>query len=874
MKTMKKMMALIIAMVMVMSMGLPVMAAAPEDGSITVNSPIVGATYNAYKVFDMTTNEKVDSFSYTIDVNNPFYGAVVKYFNDNKGLTLTSIAGSDPATYNVKVDESTFNAQDFGKAMQEVLQNGSPAVTADADKGIVAKDAANAAITTTVTPIKVDVANSNQIKFDDLDLGYYLINPTYPSATPATATMGSGDNKKEFTVADLVTETVAGKTQIRKPYELTDGAKAKIQEYVNATVTDEYVNQYLSDHEITTNKDGSPLNNAGRAAYKTELIASMKADAEERVIAALTNNGSEADINVKEPILVFLDSSQPDAVINEKNELDKWDIPVNPDGIAEPGTPDHGEPKGGKNIIVQEATETTPAVYADWTEANVGDSIHYQLRVNAMNFIQDTGSAGQVPQQVKEYILADYQSDRMYLDTSEGKGIHVSIWAGDDDNNSQSDSKTNVTKANATHELKGSGADAYLDYTSQSGAFFKNGVDGSSTTDVLGNGGGIVVPWVKVSEKNAALDTTISPIYTQTNVPKYEEDGTTPIYKTEAIKEVDGEPVKATTSSGTEIAGQYVSVNNNIVDINGHLLDENNQPIQDYDTYYVYSLYNSDVTIVVDYWMILDDDAIVDEPGNKNYAQYGLSTVDNKDNENKPKQPTNPSDDDKPDQKKEVDEATVYTFAIAWVKVDNKANSLADATFQLPFYVKAEDGKAKKTADGNCYVYAKITDAEYNALSDADKKAYANTVTTDETGVITIKGLKQGTYSITETEAPAGYNQLTAPFEVQAKKSGEGVTTTTETIIYLDSKGDITKTETTSTTVTKKTDTDTFNNDSATGDEEKSVPVYQFNPVVNQKGTELPATGGMGTRLFYIFGAILVIGAGVVLVTRRRMNVE
>ena len=44
--------------------------------------------------------------------------------------------------------------------------------------------------------------------------------------------------------------------------------------------------------------------------------------------------------------------------------------------------------------------------------------------------------------------------------------------------------------------------------------------------------------------------------------------------------------------------------------------------------------------------------------------------------------------------------------------------------------------------------------------------------------------------------------------------------------------------------------------------------------VTNNSGSELPATGGIGTTIFYIIGAILVIGAGVVLVTRRRMRVQ
>ena len=44
--------------------------------------------------------------------------------------------------------------------------------------------------------------------------------------------------------------------------------------------------------------------------------------------------------------------------------------------------------------------------------------------------------------------------------------------------------------------------------------------------------------------------------------------------------------------------------------------------------------------------------------------------------------------------------------------------------------------------------------------------------------------------------------------------------------------------------------------------------------IVNNQGTTLPSTGGMGTTIFYLIGAVLVIGAGVLLVTRRRMKAE
>lgn len=51
-----------------------------------------------------------------------------------------------------------------------------------------------------------------------------------------------------------------------------------------------------------------------------------------------------------------------------------------------------------------------------------------------------------------------------------------------------------------------------------------------------------------------------------------------------------------------------------------------------------------------------------------------------------------------------------------------------------------------------------------------------------------------------------------------------------------------------------------------------ATTALQDQDVTNTKGTELPSTGGIGTTIFYVLGAALVIGAGVVLVTRRRLS--
>ena len=42
--------------------------------------------------------------------------------------------------------------------------------------------------------------------------------------------------------------------------------------------------------------------------------------------------------------------------------------------------------------------------------------------------------------------------------------------------------------------------------------------------------------------------------------------------------------------------------------------------------------------------------------------------------------------------------------------------------------------------------------------------------------------------------------------------------------------------------------------------------------ITNKSGTELPSTGGTGTTIFYVLGSILVVAAGVLLVTKKRMS--
>ena len=234
-------------------------------------------------------------------------------------------------------------------------------------------------------------------------------------------------------------------------------------------------------------------------------------------------------------------------------------------------------------------------------------------------------------------------------------------------------------------------------------------------------------------------------------------------------------------------------------------------------------LYNNGATVTITYTAVVTEKADIDGKGNTNKVTVTWTT----------KNGTEPG----PGELKQ--EETIYTYAIALKKVNNKGTALPGAVFEFPFYVKS-------TADATdgAYIYAGTNPGE----------DLTNQITTPDSGVIVVKGVKSGTYEIKEVTAPAGYNKLTAPVTVKAVKTSQ---TSTHTTVYLDENGNTTNTQTEK-TIEVKVD---IANIAATA-----------LVVVNKAGTELPSTGGMGTTIFYVLGAVLVVGAGVLLVTKKRMS--
>lgn len=167
-------------------------------------------------------------------------------------------------------------------------------------------------------------------------------------------------------------------------------------------------------------------------------------------------------------------------------------------------------------------------------------------------------------------------------------------------------------------------------------------------------------------------------------------------------------------------------------------------------------------------------------------------------------------------------EVDVFSFNIVINKyaANNAETKLEGAKFVL------------KNNEDKYYKY----DAAAKTVSWVADKAQATEVSTGADGAARFDGLQAGTYSLEETAAPAGYNQLT-----------------TDITIVLDKNG------------------------SATIDGAASAPGADHSlttGVANSTGTVLPETGGTGTVIFVALGALAVICAGVFLVTNKRMSKE
>lgn len=206
--------------------------------------------------------------------------------------------------------------------------------------------------------------------------------------------------------------------------------------------------------------------------------------------------------------------------------------------------------------------------------------------------------------------------------------------------------------------------------------------------------------------------------------------------------------------------------------------------------------------ITVEYTSILNDGAVIGRPGNPNEAHLEFSN--------------NPYDEGTGSTPK--DKVVVFTYKTVVNKVDTSGTPLNGAAFKLE----------KKTGP-DTWDFVK----EYTVDEDHPRNTFEFT------------GLDDGTYKLTETVTPTGYNTIVPiEFEIIAEHS---VTHDDPILVSLTAPSGFEA---------------NLDNGSLTTN------------VENKAGTQLPTTGGIGTTLFYVIGSVLVLAAVVLLVTKKRMNAQ
>ena len=276
--------------------------------------------------------------------------------------------------------------------------------------------------------------------------------------------------------------------------------------------------------------------------------------------------------------------------------------------------------------------------------------------------------------------------------------------------------------------------------------------------------------------------------------------------------------------------------------------------------------------VVLTYTATLNENAVIAGDGNPNDVKLSYSNDPNNSGDGATEPPTDKPEEPKPEHptgETPKVEVVTYTTELTILKTDENNKFLPGVEFTLTgdgvnivlvteeIFEVAENGEYWKLKDGtftttpptitgddtdNSADYDSV-DTKYTKTTKVVAKENGETKTgvvgtVQADGTVTFKGLGAGDYVLTETKTLPGYNTIepikfTLTFNAETKKF-----------------------ESTNSQITVESD-------NTLGAK-----------IVNQKGSLLPSTGGIGTTIFYVVGGILVIGAGILLVTKRRMKAQ
>ena len=285
------------------------------------------------------------------------------------------------------------------------------------------------------------------------------------------------------------------------------------------------------------------------------------------------------------------------------------------------------------------------------------------------------------------------------------------------------------------------------------------------------------------------------------------------------------------TEDGTDISSLFD------IDVSGQVITISLKENTDLKTVTSPATFSASSEIIVTYSAVLNENANIGSTGNENTVYLEFSN--------------NPNADGSGDNGKTPESTViVFTYKVVANKTDG-TNDLPGAGFTLYKKYKTAD----QIPDGkNAVTTATYNEGRSTYTFETGEWVWAEWKKIDatESGVtFSFEGVDDGDYVLVEHQTPAGYNSIepvafsvTAVHDDKALTSINGVTTTG--------------------TVELGTLEATASKDAGS----------LTTTVVNQSGSVLPSTGGIGTTIFYVLGSVMALGALVLLVTKRRVNVQ
>ena len=810
MKKFKRIMALVIALAMVLSMGAMTAfatAAGAENsaptstgnvtGKITIENPQIpdGAaqTYKIYKLFDVTYEDGSASATATTDLyaysitNNPAIGSALDWFDaitgagmttsdEGKtwvgnsgtgyaGLTFTRTAG-DANTYAVTVDKTVFSAPAFAKALNAIGTKPEPVASANSPE-------------------------SGTLVFEGLDLGYWFVTTTTGSLCNLTTIHPDEIIYDKNEVPNVDKSIVEGDDEVKNN---------------NAAIGD--VIEFKMDTKVPSMVGFDNYHFIVKDTFSKGLSLVDVADAQSKTESQYYAAGNTDKYYGKNTITVKMDAGDPAATHPEKTLKRVY--------------------LGNNGEYYMDSKCTQPITQHTEYDANG--------KRNRRELTQDAENAGF---ELDDDLNLKYA---YYVKVIEANADVSNTLQNRDDATSSTRPDT-YSKGETRMEIVFVDMIQYLDQTNgvnnaNDHTVTEEGTLGSADTTLGYTGKGIHITYfAEVDEDAIVNDENGNPNtakITYSNDPTNTGDGTNTPDEPGPNTPTGDSPESKTNSFVTGIKLTKIDGGDTTKKLAGAQFELKNTTAAD-------NLLN----------MVIQNGVRYEK------KPYTLKKVNS--NEDGVSQDA--------------------TSAIVYAKEE-----LAD---EADYYL-LNDGTytAKTPADaGNNDLYASTTDkyakvkytwvvnTAYNDDGTALTTANKHISTSGTDGVISFAGLKAGTYTLTELIAPDGYNKMTEDITIEIKAKYVDTNNNDAEINADDDEKFAGKCVWTAILngggFTDKEITLSDNDDTAHSADVLKLLAFE---VENNQGTILPSTGGIGTTIFYVLGAILVIGAGVVLITRRRME--